>query len=115
MVADARYDFDSPELDGTTGFIQWKGTDICIDFTCECGWLGHFDGYFCYTVRCGGCKRVWALPHTVRLIPENEFNREYHTPVDPDGDDDVAEVPEGTLAHIAEVERCVRQMGKKAK
>ncbi len=84
----ARYDFDSPELQPPTAFIQWKGTDVCLDFTCECGWSGHVDAEFAYTIRCGGCQKVWALPHTVRLGPELEHNVEYHTPVDPKADDD---------------------------
>lgn len=46
-------------------FIQWKGTDACIDFTCECGEGGHYDGYFCYRVKCGACGREWVFPSTI--------------------------------------------------
>jgi hypothetical protein len=46
-------------------FIQWKGTDVCMDFHCECGAHCHFDGYFAYTVRCPHCAAVWEMPHTV--------------------------------------------------
>lgn len=46
-------------------FIQWKGTDVCFDFWCECGDSGHFDGYFAYQFRCGTCGAVWAMPFTV--------------------------------------------------
>ncbi len=36
-------------------FIQWKGTDVCLDFYCPCGAHGHFDGDFAYNVRCPNC------------------------------------------------------------
>lgn len=43
-------------------FLQWKGTDVCMDVECECGWNGHVDGYFAYAWRCGGCGAVWRMP-----------------------------------------------------
>ena len=43
-------------------FIQWKGTNVCLDFTCECGASGHLDGDFVYALRCGDCGREWAMP-----------------------------------------------------
>ena len=36
--------------DGPHGWIQWKGTDVCIDLHCECGSHGHVDGDFVYYV-----------------------------------------------------------------
>jgi hypothetical protein len=42
-------------------FIQWKGTDICIDFHCQCGALGHFDGGFAYALRCPNCNSIYEL------------------------------------------------------
>lgn len=64
-----RYSPDFSEIDGTHVFIQWKGTDVCLDFRCECGAYGHFDGGFAYALRCGSCHRAWALPHSVALVP----------------------------------------------
>lgn len=32
------------------GWIQWKGTDVCMDFHCECGEANHYDGYFAYQI-----------------------------------------------------------------
>lgn len=46
-------------------FIQWKGTDVCMDFYCECGEHCHFDGDFAYTVECPHCHAVWEMPHNV--------------------------------------------------
>lgn len=52
--------------DKRTGvFVQWGGTDACFDFTCECGWNGHFDGYFAYAIKCLGCDSVWEMPATI--------------------------------------------------
>lgn len=42
-------------------FIQWKGTDLCMDFDCTCGNSGHIDGYFCYYVECPACGLVWKM------------------------------------------------------
>ena len=43
-------------------FIQWKGTDVCMDFYCKCGAHCHFDGDFAYAVRCPHCHTVWEMP-----------------------------------------------------
>ena len=37
----------TPEIDT---FIQWKGTDVCMDFHCKCGAHLHIDGMFVYKV-----------------------------------------------------------------
>lgn len=29
--------------EGPTGFIQWKGTDVCMDVYCKCGYHSHID------------------------------------------------------------------------
>jgi hypothetical protein len=41
-------------------FIQWKGTDVCLDFHCRCGRHGHFDGYFAYRLRCS-CGLIYEM------------------------------------------------------
>jgi hypothetical protein len=43
-------------------FLQWKGTDACFDFHCECGASCHFDGDFAYAVKCPHCGTVWEMP-----------------------------------------------------
>lgn len=45
-----------------SAFIQWKGTDVCMDFYCECGAHCHFDGDFAYTVKCPHCETVFEMP-----------------------------------------------------
>lgn len=43
-------------------FLQWKGTDVCMDFYCACGAQCHYDGYFAYVVKCPHCQRLWEMP-----------------------------------------------------
>ena len=47
-------------------FIQWKGTDVCVDFYCPCGEMGHFDGMFAYYLRCPGCGSVYEMGTQVK-------------------------------------------------
>lgn len=56
----------------TTG-IQWKGTDLCMDFNCpKCGTNSHFDGFFAYVIRCPKCRTCYEMPTDVPVkeIPE---------------------------------------------
>jgi hypothetical protein len=51
-------------------FVQWKNTEVCLDFRCPCGYEGHFDGMFAYGLRCARCGAEWAMPHTFGLLPD---------------------------------------------
>lgn len=51
-----------PEVDT---FIQWKGTDVCMDFHCKCGAHLHIDGDFVYHVKCAHCDRIYTMGHTI--------------------------------------------------
>ena len=51
------------------GWIQWKGTSVCMDIHCECGALTHIDAEFCYHVKCCVCGRVYECGGHVRLYP----------------------------------------------
>jgi hypothetical protein len=42
--------------------VQWKGTDVCLDFVCSCGQEGHFDGYGAYALKCPKCESVFEMP-----------------------------------------------------
>lgn len=55
-------------------FIQWKGTDVCVDFICACGTQGHFDGYFAHYLRCPTCGAVYQMGTQVivRRISDEE-------------------------------------------
>jgi hypothetical protein len=63
---DQIYGRDNPR-DGAHGWIQWKGTKVCIDLHCECGRLEHFDGDFFYHYECS-CGRKYAVGQNVKLI-----------------------------------------------
>jgi len=62
-------------------YIQWKGTDVCIDFHCLCdteddvAGVGHFDGYGMYAIRCPRCGRVYELPTELplTLVENSQF------------------------------------------
>lgn len=51
------------------GWIQWKGTDVCIDLHCSCGYHGHVDSAFFYYYKCPKCKQQYAVSSHVKLIP----------------------------------------------
>ena len=49
-------------------FIQWKGTDVCLDFHCyKCNTFAHFDGDFAYYLVCPICGQHYAMPSVVAL------------------------------------------------
>jgi len=48
-------------------FIQWKGTNVCMDVHCSCGAHCHFDGDFAYAVQCPHCETVWEMPQDVPM------------------------------------------------
>ena len=50
------------------GFIQWKGTDVCMDFYCKCGHLSHIDGDFAYFVKCPKCETVYMCNAHIELV-----------------------------------------------
>jgi hypothetical protein len=59
----------------TYAFIQWKGTDVCMDFHCDCGAHCHFDGDFAYVVKCQHCGTAWEMPHYIK--PRKVDHRTY--------------------------------------
>ena len=70
----------------TNLFIQWKGTDVCFDFYCECGQQSHFDGYFAYSIQCPACGVVVLMPATVYPLKATDAapDEHPHNPVVPD-------------------------------
>lgn len=75
---------DAPDDDGWTRpsvYIQYKNTDICIDFHCLCDTeheptgMGHYDGYHAYAVKCGRCGRIYELPTELplKLVESTHF------------------------------------------
>lgn len=56
------------------GFIQWKGTKVCMDVHCLCGAHCHIDDDFCYSIQCGRCGQVYDVDFSVQLfaVPTGE-------------------------------------------
>jgi len=63
------HDQDQQFRDDTThGWIQWKGTDVCMDIYCKCSYHGHFDGDFFYSYECPKCKAKFAVGANIKFI-----------------------------------------------
>jgi len=55
------------------GWIQWKGTQVCIDLHCACGTHGHLDvDFMMYQVKCTDCGQHYAVGSNVVLAPMTE-------------------------------------------
>ena len=61
------------------GWIQWKGTDVCMDIHCECGELTHYDGSHMYIIICPYCARAYFVNGHVQLIEIEEVDRPART------------------------------------
>ncbi len=68
MSKQAQYEPDFSRFPEPNVFIQWKGTDLCCDFHCECGAHRHIDADFVYAIECDACGAVYQMPHTVALV-----------------------------------------------
>jgi hypothetical protein len=83
---DTIYDNDNP-VTPSYGWVQWKGTDVCMDIHCVCGAFGHVDADFVYSLKCGSCGRKYATGQNIKLIeldtPEllkahDSYHDDYH-------------------------------------
>ena len=52
---------------GAHVYIQWKGTEVCMDVHCECGNHAHSDAEFAYFVECAKCHRIYEVGCYTRL------------------------------------------------
>jgi hypothetical protein len=48
-------------------FIQWKGTDVCMDCYCICGESFHVDDDFTYAVQCPYCERRYEMSAVIEM------------------------------------------------
>jgi hypothetical protein len=63
------------------GWIQWKGTDVCMDIHCKCGYHSHLDIDFAYYVKCPKCNTVYMCnPHIEFIEVEQEPDSCVKTP-----------------------------------
>lgn len=54
-------------VEGPHGSIQWKGTEVCMDVRCACGYHSHIDGEFLYYIQCPNCGQVYRTGMSVKL------------------------------------------------
>jgi hypothetical protein len=69
-----------PQGNDAHGWIQWKGTDVCMDTHCKCGYHGHVDVDFFYHYECPECHRKYAVGQNVKLIEmtQEQIDNEGH-------------------------------------
>jgi hypothetical protein len=53
-------------------FIQWKGTNVCMDCFCVCGEDMHIDSSFAYAVMCPHCKRRYEMSAVIEMREMSE-------------------------------------------
>lgn len=56
-------------MKGNYGWIQWKGTNVCMDLHCKCGKFTHIDDDFVYYLQCPYCKQIYQVNGHVEMIP----------------------------------------------
>ena len=54
------------------GWVQWKGTNVCMDIYCKCGHHSHIDAEFAYHVKCPKCLTIYACNGHIELIELEE-------------------------------------------
>lgn len=55
------------DISRPSAFIQWKGTDVCMDCWCICGENLHIHGDFAYAVKCHHCGRIFEMSAVVEM------------------------------------------------
>lgn len=73
------------------GWIQWKGTNVCMDLYCVCGFHGHVDTDFFYRAYCPSCSRQFLVGQNIKLIEltKEEAAVDYNEPQSIDGLNDL--------------------------
>ena len=68
---DEAWDMQDTKKDQPHGWIQWKGTDVCMDIHCSCGIHSHVDAEFTYHIKCP-CGKVYFCNGHIELIELEE-------------------------------------------
>jgi hypothetical protein len=71
------YGRDFPD-DVPSAYIQWKGTNVCMDVYCSCGFHGHIDDSFAYYYQCIKCGKKYAVGSRIKLIELTPEEIAYH-------------------------------------
>ena len=72
MIRKRQFETEHP---APSGWIQWKGTAVCVDLYCTCGAHLHYDGDFMYYIQCAHCKQHYECDGHITLhpIPHDEI------------------------------------------
>ena len=69
---DQAWSIQDMKTDQPHGWIQWKGTDVCMDVRCKCGEYSHIDADFAYYVKCPKCGTVYFCNGHIEFIEIKE-------------------------------------------
>lgn len=69
MTYDQAWKIQEVWKDKPHGWIQWKGTDVCMDVHCKCGYISHVDADFTYVIQCPKCLQKYFVNGHVQFIP----------------------------------------------
>ena len=65
------------KMEAPCGWIQWKGTNVCMDISCKCGSQLHIDAEFAYYVKCTDCNTLYSVSPYVKLVKLDAEDIEY--------------------------------------
>jgi hypothetical protein len=66
--ADQAWQIEDKKENQPHAWIQWKGTDVCMDVYCECGSHSHIDGDFAYFIKCNNCGAIYSCNGHIEII-----------------------------------------------
>ena len=66
------------------GWVQWQGTEVCMDIYCECGHHSHVDASFTFNVKCPVCNRIYFVNGHIELIEVSNLDNEMFVVADTD-------------------------------
>ena len=71
--SDEAWNIQNTYKDEPHAWVQWKGTNVCMDIHCKCGEMTHVDDEFVYHIKCCKCGTVYFCNGHIELIElENE-------------------------------------------
>lgn len=65
---DEAWEIQDKKLGVPHGWVQWKGTDVCMDIHCKCGCHSHIDAEFAYNVKCPKCGTIYFCNGHIEFI-----------------------------------------------
>lgn len=65
---DVAWDIQDKKIGQPHGWVQWKGTEVCMDVYCECGHHSHVDAAFTYHIKCPKCGIVYFCNGHIEFI-----------------------------------------------